>query len=168
MSPSLTLVTLADHPDLLPTLQAWLGNRRTPAFSPAHCFILLAARARVAHGAYGVPAGTASLTPRGLDSRADLTPWLANLYVPPAYRGRGHAQRLVAAVESAARAARVPTLWLVTRSAAPLYARLGWQPVGPTLFHGDPATLMRRDLAPIAPPLLAQSAKPYRVSSAAT
>ncbi len=149
----LDFVTLKDRPDLLPIVRSWLGSRRSSLAGPEHCFVLLAG---------GVPAGTASLAENSLETRPDLTPWLANLFVPPAFRGRGHSARLVGAVEAAARAARVPTLWLVTRSAESLYARLGWHAVGPAIFHGDPATLMRRDLGPV------QNPKPYRAESAAT
>lgn len=130
------IVTLGEQPDLSPIISAWLSDRRSCPARPESCFVLLAG---------GVPAGTASLVPTGLATYPELTPWLANLFVPPAFRGRGHGTRLVAAVEAAARAGDAPILWLVTRSARQFYARLGWQPVAPTSFHGDPATLMRRD-----------------------
>ena len=147
------LATLAERPDLLPTLTRWLRDhhapreplarfaariaRRVSPLGPEQCFILLAS---------GIPAGTASLTRRGLESRPDLTPWLANVFVAPAFRGRGHAPHLVAAVEAAARDADIPTLWLYTRTTERLYAALGWTPAGTFLREGDPVTLMRRDL----------------------
>lgn len=153
------LVTLRERPDLSPTIRAWLGDRLCGLPDPAHCFILLA---------LGVPVGTAGLAASGLASRPDLTPWLVNLFVPAAFRGLGHAARLVAAVETAARALGAPTLWLVTRSAESFYARLGWQPVGPAAFHGDPATLMCRALGGDQNTKACQNAKAYRAESAAT
>jgi GNAT superfamily N-acetyltransferase len=95
------------------------------------------------------PAGTASLAHDDLDSRPDLTPWLAGVYVPPAFRGRGHAAALVRHVEAAARAAGVGTLWLYTWTAAPLYARLGWVQTGleHEIKRNHQVVLMRRDLA---------------------
>jgi GNAT superfamily N-acetyltransferase len=153
--PPFHLATLAERPDLLPTLTRWLRDhhapreplagfaariaRRVSPLGPEQCFILLVA---------GIPAGTASLTHRGLENRPDLTPWLANVFVAPAFRGRGHARRLVAAVEAAARRADIATLWLYTRSAERLYAPLGWCPAGAGTCEGDPVTLMRRDLRP--------------------
>jgi len=161
----LDLVTLKARPDLLAIVQSWLGERRALPAGPEHCFVLLAG---------GVPAGTASLAESSLATRPDLGPWLANLFVPERFRGRGYAGQLVGTVEGAAQAARVPTLWLVTRSAERLYARLGWQAVGPALFQGDPATLMRRDLAPVQKSRTyqkskaCQKSKAYRAESAAT
>jgi GNAT superfamily N-acetyltransferase len=150
----LQLATLAERPDLLPTVALWLRDRHAPHEPPAlfaariarrvsplgpeQCFILLVS---------GIPAGTASLTYQGLDSRPDLTPWLTNVFVAPCFRGRGLASQLVIAAESAARRAAIPMLWLYTRSAERLYARLGWHPAGKDASEGDPVTLMRRDLA---------------------
>ena len=82
-----------------------------------------------------------------LDSRPDLSPWLGGLYVEPAFRGRGHAARLVCEVEEAARAASVSTLWLYTLNAEALYLRLGWQHAGVEQEDGRDVLLMRRDLA---------------------
>ncbi|MGH7049047.1 MAG: GNAT family N-acetyltransferase [Acetobacteraceae bacterium] len=155
---SLDIVTLSERPGLLPAVSTWLAGRHASPAAPERCFVLLAG---------GIPAGTASLTASGLAARPDLTPWLANLFVPPAFRGRGHAARLVAAIETAARAASIPTLWLVTRHAEGLYARLGWQAVGPADFHGEAAVLMGRDLGP-APNPEPQNRKPYTAESAAT
>ena len=95
------------------------------------------------------PAGTASLAHDDLDSRPDLAPWLAGVYVPQMFRGRGHASALVRHVEGFARAAGVDTLWLYTWTAAPLYAGLGWVKVGleHEIKRNHQVVLMRRDLA---------------------
>jgi N-acetylglutamate synthase-like GNAT family acetyltransferase len=74
--------------------------------------------------------GTASFVINDLPSRPDLTPWLASVLVRPQFRGRGYSVPLIQQVEAVAAAASVPTLWLYTWSAEPLYARLGWQRVG--------------------------------------
>jgi GNAT superfamily N-acetyltransferase len=90
--------------------------------------------------------GTAGLRHDDLASRPDLTPWLAGVFVEPAARSRGYANALVRQVEAFAAAAGVPTLWLYTWTAAPLYARLGWQPVGPETDRGKDVVLMTRHL----------------------
>ena len=51
------------------------------------------------------PAGTAGLVRQDLETRPDLTPWIAALFVEPAFRGRGFATALVRQVEAFARAA---------------------------------------------------------------
>ncbi len=148
----LHIATLAARPDLAPIVARWLRDHHAPhaplapfaariaervaPLGPEQCFILLEA---------GLPIGTASLTHRGLAARPDLTPWLTNVFVAPRFRGNGHARRLVSAVEAAAQAASIPTLWLYTRAAESLYAPLGWRPAGSALCDGDPVTLMRRD-----------------------
>lgn len=42
----------------------------------------------------GAPAGTVNLIANDDPTRPHLTPWLAALYVEPAFRGRGHASAL--------------------------------------------------------------------------
>ena len=93
------------------------------------------------------PVGTAGLRHDDLASRPDLTPWLAGVFVEPAARGRDHASALVRRVEAFAATALVPTLWLYTWTAAPLYARLGWQPAGLETDKGKEVVLMTRCLS---------------------
>ncbi len=66
----------------------------------------------------------------GLAARPDLTPWLAGVFVLPAFRGHGYATALAQRVEALALAASVPVLWLYTSTAEPLSVRLGWRRVG--------------------------------------
>ncbi|MFC0406990.1 GNAT family N-acetyltransferase [Roseomonas elaeocarpi] len=94
----------------------------------------------------GAPVGTASLTAHDLDERPDLTPWLAGVYVAPDARGQGYAGLLVAAVEQAAAAMGISTLWLYTNTAERIYARAGWKAVEVIQHKGTPVVLMRRDL----------------------
>ncbi|MCW3473152.1 GNAT family N-acetyltransferase [Limobrevibacterium gyesilva] len=148
------IVGIADRPDLVPVIAKWLWHewgrregrtlasttawlqRPMAALGPEQVFILLAE---------GAPAGTASLVHDDLDERRELTPWLASVYVPEAYRGRGYAARLVRRVEAACMEAGIATLWLHTEHAAALYARLGWQEAGAARDHGHPVSIMRRD-----------------------
>ena len=94
----------------------------------------------------GRPVGMATLAAQDLDTRPDLTPWLAGVYVLPEHRRQGHASRLVGAVEDLARTAAIPTLWLYTRSAEPLYRRCGWQLTEVFERHGRNYSLMSREL----------------------
>lgn len=149
------IVATRDRPDLIPTVADWIWNEwsrhrgRTLAMTATR----LAERTAIAGAeqtlvalADGVPVGTASLTHADLESRPDLTPWLASVFVPPEHRGRGHAKALVRAVEHAARAGGVRRCWLFTADAAGLYADLGWVPAGVTAASGKTVTLMYHDL----------------------
>lgn len=95
----------------------------------------------------GEAVGMAALAEHDLDARPDLSPWLAGVYVHPDHRGRGHAARLVAAVEDLARGHGWTALWLYTGTAEGLYGRLGWL-VAERFARGDrDLVLMRRDLS---------------------
>ena len=94
------------------------------------------------------PVGTASLVARDLVSRPQLTPWLANVVVDPAWRGRGAGTALVRAVEDEAAASGTSILYLHTTTAAPLYQRLGWQRLEQAPDGGGMVLVMRRYLRP--------------------
>jgi GNAT superfamily N-acetyltransferase len=153
--PALEIVTTAERPDLIPEVSLWLWREwgvrrgrtqaqvaeamasRVAAVGPEQCFVLLDG---------GRPAATASLVHHDLDARPDLTPWLASVFVHPEFRGRGHAPRVVRAVEASVKAAGIASFYLDTNTAAPLYAGLGWMTIGQSVDLGEVVTLMRRDL----------------------
>lgn len=95
----------------------------------------------------GEPVGTASLAENDLDIRPDLNPWLAGVFVAPSMRGRGYVSHLVCAVEAEARAQDYATLWLYTRTAERIYARLGWQTTDYFERKQRQYALMRREIA---------------------
>lgn len=72
-------------------------------------------------------AGTVSLFQNDLKSQEVLTPWLAALFVPPAYRSRGIAQKLITHVEQVAKILGYDAIYLRTEHAAGLYRQLGWE-----------------------------------------
>lgn len=77
----------------------------------------------------GLPAGTISLFENDLKTMPRIGPWIAAVYVVPAYRGRGIASELVAhACEQAGRLGYTE-LYLRTENAQGLYEKLGWQKV---------------------------------------
>ena len=95
----------------------------------------------------GQPVATAGVVRSDLDTRPELTPWLAGLFVAPEFRRRGHATALVRRAEAFARVRSVPVLWLYTAKAESLYARLGWQRAGIEQEDGEQVVLMRRSLS---------------------
>ena len=96
----------------------------------------------------GTPIGTSSLVAEDLKERPSLTPWMASVFVVPEARRRGHVIPLIQAVEAAAVAASIPTLWLHTENAQRIYAQAGWRTVEIVDRKGKTAvTVMRRDFA---------------------
>ncbi|MBQ2201674.1 MAG: GNAT family N-acetyltransferase [Clostridia bacterium] len=79
-------------------------------------------------GAYldGTLIGVYQFTNGDLFVRPDVTPWLANVYLDPAYRGRGFGRKLLATVrENADRYLPGSELHLFTTHAG-LYEKFGW------------------------------------------
>ena len=150
-----SIVNLRDEPVLVPIVASWLWHEwaRLKGRTIEHVRARLTMRitsvgieetfVRLKHRE---PVGTASLVRADLETRPDLTPWLASVFVAPEFRGENHAPPLVRRVEDAARAAGIGTLWLHTEKAEGLYARLGWQTVGQETDHNVAVTLMKRSL----------------------
>ena len=150
------IVSVIDRPDLVPVAANWHWRQwgRKNGFSLADEEAWVAAHTATLgpNQAWvllddGTPAGMATFEFHDLDDRPDLSPWLANLVVDEAFRGRGHAIRLVGHTEAACIAAGIPTLHLNTEGAEALYARLGWHEIGTAEHMGHPVTIMHKQLA---------------------
>lgn len=95
----------------------------------------------------GEPAGTCLLAPREIDPVHEVSPWLAGLFVAPAYRRRGVGAVLVRAIESEARQRGHTRLYLYTDTAEAYYQRLGWRTIDRANWKGFDTVLMARDLS---------------------
>lgn len=132
----LTILHLADCPEYLPTVSAWVYDE-WGAHMPG---LTIEDLSRIFSGHLqreripltlvafqdGQPAGTASIYVHDMDTRPDLSPWLAAVYVGPAFRKQGIGSALVKAVENAARKLKIERLYLFTPDQERFYARLGW------------------------------------------
>jgi N-acetylglutamate synthase-like GNAT family acetyltransferase len=92
------------------------------------------------------PIGSASILPYDMDTRMDLTPWLASVYVVPEQRKRGIGSALVRHVVQEATALGYHTLYLYTPDRPKFYASLGWSPVEKVDYHGHPVDIMKIEL----------------------
>lgn len=70
--------------------------------------------------------GSAALVESDMDTKPDLTPWLAAVYVKEAFRHQGVATDLIARCEAEAACSNAKTWYLYTESASRLYEKLGW------------------------------------------
>jgi GNAT superfamily N-acetyltransferase len=127
---------LADHPRLIPEL-ARLHFTQWAHLRPAETLEQRTRRLEACCGRGGVPSvvvaledaalvGSAMLVANDMDTRPDLTPWLAGVYVAEDARGLGYGAALVRRIESEAAAIGVERLYLYTPDAEEFYARLGW------------------------------------------
>jgi len=87
--------------------------------------------------------GSVTLVEHDMNTRRDLSPWLAGLYVHADDRGKGAGRSLTKAATEKARALMIPTLYLYTRTAGDLYRRLGWSDVCVEHYEGRDVTIMQ-------------------------
>lgn len=87
-------------------------------------------------------AGSAMLVAHDMDTRVDLSPWLAGVFVTPEQRRHGVGAALVQRVIDEATALGVRRLYLYTPSTEHFYSRLGWSLVERTSYEGVDVAVM--------------------------
>jgi GNAT superfamily N-acetyltransferase len=141
-----------DHPELIPTLARWhhaqwsyldvgltaeqrasrlgahLGRTQIPT-----TFVALSGKTLI---------GSASLIAQDMDTRMDLSPWLASVYVAPEHRRQGVGTALVQRVAQEAASLQVVEIYLFTPDKEQFYARRGWSVVERTLYRGYRVVVM--------------------------
>lgn len=75
-----------------------------------------------------------------MSGREDLSPWVAAVYVRPAYRRQGVGTKLMRHLESIARDVGVCRLYLFTPDMTPFYETLGWTVLEEAEFRGRPTS----------------------------
>ena len=143
---------LADHPQFLPKLAQWQhdewGHLR-PGDSVERRLARLQSYSQrggipltvVAHE-NGELLGSASLVRNDMESRPELTPWLAGVFVTPAHRRRGVGAELVRHIMAEAAALNVPLLFLYTVHSETFYASLGWSLQEHTAYREQNVAIM--------------------------
>jgi N-acetylglutamate synthase-like GNAT family acetyltransferase len=155
MSSSIRIELLADFPEHVETLARWCHGQ-WGFIHPDDTLDARTARLRERLGREGVPSvyvalsggtllGSASLVNHDLASRADLSPWLASLYVAPESRRRGVGEMLVGRVVARARELRYASLYLYTFDHESYYARRGWTTIGNAEVAGRAIAIMSID-----------------------
>jgi len=151
---------LADHPHHIPTLAHW-QYEEWGHLNPGDSVQGRIERLGQHRGRPGLPTtlialendtvlGSAGLVVNDLRTHPDLTPFLASVYVAPAYRRRGVASALVSEAKRVIQALGMPILYLITPDQQNLYARLGWTAQWELEYRGELVTLMAVSLAPAA------------------
>jgi GNAT superfamily N-acetyltransferase len=157
MSP-VQIELLADHPEFIPTLAEW-HHREWAYLRPGDTIAARISRLRAACGRQDPPIvfvslagrellGSAMLVPHDMDTRLELSPWLAGVFTAPEFRRRGIATELSRHVVRHAAELGFSRIYLYTPSAETFYARLGWQLVERTRYRGANVTMMSHDEVP--------------------
>ena len=143
---------LADKAAFIPTLARW-HHEECGHLSPGGSVEERGAKLQTHRGrqqipttfvalSEGMPLGSASLVAHDMDTRMDLSPWLASVYVAPEHRRRGVGTALVQRVLREAEALSVTTLYLFTPDREEFYTRLGWSLVERTEYRGQQVDIM--------------------------
>ena len=149
---------LADHPEFIPTLAQW-HYEEWAYLRPGDSVEARIARLRAACGRGAIPTtfialsdgtlfGSAMLVAHDMDTRMELTPWLAGVFVAPDYRRRGIGSALVGRVVECAAQLGVRRLYLYTPNAEQMYSRLGWLAFERKHYRGADVVIMLYDVPP--------------------
>lgn len=90
--------------------------------------------------------GSASLVLEDMQTRKDLSPWLASVFVKPEYRNSGIATSLVRHIENVAVGLGIEKLFLYTEHARDLYVKLGWSDIEQCEYQGVNVAIMFKEL----------------------
>ncbi|BBK29399.1 acetyltransferase (GNAT) family protein [Stella humosa] len=150
------IVPLADRPDLVPPLARALWEFWGATFPQKTVAVRTASlEARMNHDRLplavvavapdGSALGTASIMADDMETRPDLNPWLATVFVLPGQRSRGLGAALCAAAEAEAWRLAIPRLYLFTFDKRGYYAGLGWRDHETVDYAGQPTAIMVKD-----------------------
>lgn len=145
---------LADYPEFIPEL-ARLHFAEWSYLNPGESLAGKEVYLKSLCGRKGVPSfiiaiedgelvASASLIAQDMDDRPHLTPWLADVFVKPEYRGRGIATSLIQRIEFEAVSAGITRLYLYTPDAEKLYQKLGWSVFEECMYKGVEVVIMVR------------------------
>lgn len=148
----MTIEYLADHPSALPILAEWL-HREWGHLRPGDT--VEARRARLEGWCNrdripltvvalddGEVLGSASLIPHDMETRMELTPWMAGVFVGEPYRRKGIGAELVRRIMVEAGKLDVPLLYLYTVHSEKFYAALGWTLMERTNYREQKVVIM--------------------------
>jgi N-acetylglutamate synthase-like GNAT family acetyltransferase len=148
----MTIEYLADHPEALATIAEWQhaewGNLRLNDTVEKR-----AARLRNYSNRDRIPLtvvaleegnvlGSASLVEHDMETRLELTPWLAGVFVGEQYRRRGIGAKLVRRIMAEAGKLKVPLLYLYTVHSERFYTALGWTLMERTSYLNHEVVIM--------------------------
>ena len=148
----MTIEYLADHPEFLAILAEWQhaewGHLRPGDTLEARTNRLRAEGERgripltvVAHE-NGKVLGSASLIPHDMETRLELSPWLAGVFVGTDHRRKGIGAQLVRRIMAEAAGLQIPVLYLYTVHSENFYASLGWSLQEHTAYREQNVAIM--------------------------
>jgi len=153
----LKIIPLADNKEFIPELAA-LHHAEWKHLNPS---LTLEGRAKAiadSAGREGIPSifiavsgnqlvGSAALVRDDMDTKPELSPWLAAVYVKERFRHQGAATNLIARCEEEAARSNASTWYLYTEFASKLYEKLGWHHMERSEYRGVTVDVMYKKIA---------------------
>ena len=91
-------------------------------------------------------AGSASLVLSDMETRPELSPWLASVYVHKDFRRQGIATELLRGCISIASSCHIKRLYLFTPDQRLFYEKRGWTLLESCTYHGESVDIMYYEL----------------------
>ena len=145
---------LANHPDHVPVLAGWFWDQWRAFYTDrTQADVEQSIRERLSVDRIplalialqgGRPVGTVCLKHHDMDTRRELGPWLAGMYVEQSHRRRGIGSQLVDSILREAGSLGVRHLYLFTPSAEGFFAKLSWTVLERTTYREFRVTIMER------------------------
>ncbi|KUO53147.1 MAG: hypothetical protein APF76_03650 [Desulfitibacter sp. BRH_c19] len=90
--------------------------------------------------------GTVCLKEYDMETRNDITPWLAGLYVKEEFRNKGVGKILIDNIIEVAKKMGINTLYLYTPNAKEYYKKFNWSAIDQKDYCGTNFTIMKKSL----------------------
>jgi len=143
---------LANHPQHIATLAQWQQNQwhdispqlnidKRIEFMSTHKNTAAVPVTLIALN-NGQLMGSASLIENDMEDRPQYSPWLASVFVAPAFRMQGIASALITAIIQQAEALELDQVYLFTPDESEFYLRRGWKMVEHRHYHGVMVDIM--------------------------
>jgi len=148
----MTIINLSQEPHQIPTLAQW-HQAEWSNLNPGQTIEQRIERMQAYLGNKLIPstfiykhegqlAGSAAIIESDMDTRLELTPWLASVYVALEFRRQGIGAKLVQHVMLQAKTVGVTKLYLFTPDQVDFYAKLGWTAMDDEYYRDHRVTVM--------------------------
>ena len=94
----------------------------------------------------GNPAGSVAIVENDMDTKPEIMPWMAFVYVFPEYRRQGLGSVLVKHIMGKTREKGIKKMYLFTETQENFYLKFGWQSISREKYHGSNVVIMDVDL----------------------
>lgn len=146
------IVDLKVNPDYLPTLALWHQGEWS-ALNPGETIEQRMQRMQPYLNDRFIPStfvainktllGSAAIVANDMETRLDLSPWLASVFVASEQRHKGIGRRLILHVMDLAKKEGIKILYLFTTDKEDFYQKLGWNFHSSVQYHDHEVTIMQ-------------------------